>query len=152
MPTLTLALDYAGRPIIELYVGVSAAAQAALFAGKPRPAVMALRALIDTGTSRTVVEEGFLVELGLDETGAAWLRSATTGAQPVLAKRYAVSLALAEDVTGVLAADLEVIAAESLGALGVQALLGRDVLNSCILLYDGPGRIVSLTVPPFEQP
>jgi len=152
MPTLTFRLDYAGRPVIELNVGVSAAAELTLYADRPPPTSLRVRALVDTGASRTVVEGRFLVELGLDEAGETLFRSTTTGAHPVLAKVYAASAALAGDVTGVLAADLEVVAAEDLGVFGVQALLGRDILNFCLLHYDGPDRTFSLTVPPFDKP
>jgi hypothetical protein len=65
---------------------------------------------------------------------------------------FAVSLALAEERTGVLATDLEVIAAEEISGLGVQALLGRDVLKICLLHYNGPDRSFALTWPPFKEP
>ncbi len=152
MPTLTLALDHAGCPVIDLYVGVSAAARAALYEDRRPPASLLLRALVDTGASQTVVEGRYLEELGLDVTGDRLLQSVTTGTHPVVAKVYAVSLDLAGDVTGGLAADLEVVAVEDLSGLGVQALLGRDVLNLCRLHYDGPGRRISLSFPPFEAP
>ena len=152
MPTLTLGLDYVGGPVIEVYVGVPAAAQAALFAGQSPPRPLKLRALVDTGATLTVVDASALAKLPLDEIGAMSFHSATTGALPVVAKLYAVSLASAETVTGVLADDLAVAAGEDFGGLGVEVLLGRDILGSCIFLYDGPGRTMSLTFQPFEQP
>jgi hypothetical protein len=92
MPTVTLGLDYAGRPVIELYVGASAAARDTLFAERPAPTPLALRALIDTGASRTLVEARVLTALGLDETGETEFRSATTGTRRTFAKLFAVSL------------------------------------------------------------
>ena len=100
----------------------------------------------------TVVERRFLEGLGAEPSGTIQLHSSTTGGEPVPALLYAASLALAGDVTGLLAADLGVLAVEDLGGLDIQALLGRDVLNLCLLHYDGPGRMLGLTFPPFEKP
>jgi hypothetical protein len=33
----------------------------------------------------------------------------------------------------------------------LRALLGRDVLNLCLLRYDGLDRAFALTFPPFEE-
>ena len=113
---------------------------------------MRVRALLDTGASMTVVGRRFLEGLGAEPSGTIQLHSSTTGGEPIPALLYAASLALAGDVTGVLAADLEVLAVEDLGGLGIQALLGRDVLNLCLLHYDGPGPAPGPDVPPFEKP
>jgi hypothetical protein len=152
MPTVTLRLDYAGRPTIELYVGICAAAREVLEAPGAAPPPVRVRALVDTGASMSVVELRHLEVLGAEPSGTIGLHSSTTGGDPVPARVYAASLALAGDVTGVLAEDLEVLAVEDLGGFGVQALLGRDVLNLCHLHYDGPHREFGLTFPPFEQP
>jgi hypothetical protein len=149
MPTVGLELDHSGRPGVQLYLGVSYAERETL--GAPRTSLQVL-ALLDTGASRTVVERRYLEGLGLEAAGWTWLRSATTGASPVKTQVYAVSLALAGERTGVLATDLEVIAAEDLGGLGFRALLGRDVLDHCLLHYDGPARRFALTFEPFEHP
>jgi predicted aspartyl protease len=145
MPDLTLPLDYAGRPMIALYVG-TAAAEAGLFhTEEPAPPDVRALALVDTGAERTVVERALLDALGLAPVGVTRFHSATTGPEPVTAAVYAVRVALAEETTGVLAADLAVVAAESLGALGVRVLL------VCRLWYDGPGRVFRLTFEP-ERP
>jgi hypothetical protein len=108
-----------------------------------------VRALLDTGASRTVVECRFLEDLGAEVTGTTRIHSSTTGDEPVPALMLAASLALAGDV---LAADLEVLAAADLGGLGIQVLLGRDILNLCLLHYDGPGQAFAQTFLPFEEP
>jgi hypothetical protein len=38
----------------------------------------------------------------------------------------------------------QLVIEESLGVLGYQALIGRDVLERCLLVYDGPGKNVTL--------
>ena len=152
MPTVSVSLDYAGRPVIALYIGISAAAPAELFTARLAPTALSVRALVDTGASRTVVEERFVAELGLDATGEIPFRSATTGAHAVNGKLYAVSVASADSAAGILAPNLEIVAVEDLSAFEVQALLGRDILNSCVLLYNGPARTINLAFPPLEQP
>jgi predicted aspartyl protease len=152
MPTVIFPLDHAGRPVVELYVGISAAARETLEAPGAAPPPLRVRALVDTGATLTVVERGYLEQLGVEKTGTTRLHSSTTGGEPVPALVYAVSLALAGDVTGVLAPDLEVLAVEDLGGLGVQALLGRDILNRCSMHYDGPGGSFALTFRPLEGP
>lgn len=152
MPTVTFTLDHAGRPVIELYIGVSSAEQQTLYAPGPIPPAQRVRALVDTGSSRTVVEKRYIDALGLDSAGDILLHSSTSGPEPVLTPLFAVSVALAGERTGFLAADLEILAAADLSGLNVQALLGRDVLNLCLLHYNGPGRQYLLTFPPFEEP
>jgi hypothetical protein len=47
---------------------------------------------------------------------------------------------------------LEVVATELTDAFGVQALLGRDVLERCLLVYHGPERQFTLVYRPAETP
>lgn len=152
MPSVTLAVDHAGRPVIDLYVGLSAATRETLYPSGSFPPPRRVRALVDTGASHTVVSGHRLNALGLDPVGQIKVHSATTEGELVEVPVYSVCLSLAGDKTGVLADPLEVVAAGDLSGLGVQALLGRDVLSRCLLFYHGPGRTITLTFPPFEEP
>jgi hypothetical protein len=51
MPTVTFGLDHAGRPVIELYVGVASAEQDTSDTPEPTPPPVRVRALLDTGAS-----------------------------------------------------------------------------------------------------
>jgi hypothetical protein len=55
-----------------------------------------------------------------------------------------VDISLAGAITGLLATDLEVVAAEDLSGSGVEALLGRDILGRGLLVYDGLARRFTL--------
>jgi hypothetical protein len=55
-----------------------------------------------------------------------------------------VDISLAGAITGLLATDLEVVAAEDLSGPGVEALLGRDILGRGLLVYDGLARRFTL--------
>ena len=145
MPSLTLGVDHSGRPIVHLYVGVGLAKSESLRErGMPRPVARLLSALVDTGASRTVVEEEWLKGLGLSSLMEEDVYTASSGGVPDKRGVYAIELSLAEAMTGTLARDLLVVAASDLSGLGVQMLLGRDILSRLVLTYNGPGRDFSL--------
>ena len=57
-----------------------------------------------------------------------------------------MDLSLNEATTGPLASNLRVVAVENLSRLGVQVLLGRDVLDRCLLFYNGPEHQLTLAL------
>lgn len=144
MPILSLRLDHAGRPTVELYVGLSAAE--AEFR-PPCPAVP-VRALVDTGAGKTNIVQWVLDRLGVSPVGQVLVHTASTGPAPVLADLYAVEISLGGETTGLLATDLEVVAAKDLSGSGVEALLGRDVLGRGLLVYDGLEERFTLAIEP----
>lgn len=146
MPRLTLSADHSGKPVVHLYVGVGLAKTEALRErGMPIPVARPLRALVDTGALRTVVEETHLKSLDLSPLSVEDVHTASTGAAPVKLNVYAVEITLAEAVTGTLARNLPVLAAADLSGLGVRMLLGRDVLSRVILTCNGPDREFGLS-------
>jgi len=145
MPVLSLEVDYAGKPLIELYVTMGThQAQDRRAAGLPVPGALAVAALLDTGASRSVLALSVVAQLGLIAMGETDLFTASTGDVPVALGVFAVDLALAGDRTGPIAVDLEVAGSDALGGVQVQMLLGRDVLDRCLLAYDGPNRRFAL--------
>jgi predicted aspartyl protease len=147
MPILSLQFDHAGRPTLELYVGVFAAE--AEFR-KSHPPVQ-VRALVDTGASRTNIVQSVFERLELLPVGHITVHTASTGLTPLLADTYAVDISLAGAITGLLATDLEVVAAEDLSGSGVEALLGRDILGRGLLVYDGLARRFTLATEPPDH-
>jgi hypothetical protein len=145
MPVLTLNTDHSGKPVVLLYVGISVDRLEILREqGLTIPVARRVRALVDTGASRTIVEEKYLRSLELSPMSEEEVHTASTGAIPLRLKIFAVELSLAEDVTGTLARNLPVFASPDLSSLGVQILLGRDVLSRVILTYNGPDREFSV--------
>jgi predicted aspartyl protease len=145
MPVLTLKTDHSGKPVVLLYVGISVDRLEILQEqGLTIPVARTVRALVDTGASRTIVEERYLRSLELPPLAEEEVHTASTGAIPSRLKIYAVELSLAEDVTGTLARNLPVFASPDLSGLGVQMLLGRDFLSRVILTYNGPNREFTL--------
>lgn len=153
MPILTLRFDQ-GRPVVDLYVATSAAETTRLRQdGFDIPAPQTVTALVDTGASMTKVVRSILVDdLKMQPVGKVYESTASTGEAPVEWDLYAVYLGVVGVANGALAYDLPVSEALDLSGLGVRALLGRDVLDQCLLVYQGPERGATLAFEPPTPP
>jgi hypothetical protein len=139
MIVVTLDADDNGRPVIEIFLAASAPRTAAMEESglTPNPPI-GVKALIDTGASCSNVQKAILDRLGLEPVGEALVQTASTGGTPKQVAAYAVQLFLAGVSGGTFDADLRVLAADDLSGLGVEMLLGRDVLGRCLLFCNGP--------------
>jgi hypothetical protein len=140
MIVLSFDLDRKGRPVVPLFASpISARAVALEAAGESSPQPVEIRALVDTGAGRSFVQASILERLGLDPLGMESIsyHSPTTGATPRTARLYALQLFFAGVSGGLLSADLEVAEIDDLSGLGVDMLLGRDMLDRCLLIYSG---------------
>ena len=103
---------------------------------------VSVSALPDTGASGTVVRTAALDELGLDSTGTVFINTPSTTV-PLKSIEYRVRLVLSQTVA------IETYVVEApLGGQHVQCLIGRDVLEMCCFVYDGPKRQFTLNVLP----
>jgi predicted aspartyl protease len=149
MIVLNLWADARGRALVDLYVAASAPRSAALeSSGKTPPQPVAVRALIDTGATRTNVDRSVLKRLELDPVGPELVHTASTAASPREVDAYAVRLFLPGVLAGLIASDLRVLEAENLSGLGVEVLLGLDVLKKCLLFYNGSAGQLTLAIDP----
>jgi hypothetical protein len=147
MIVLSFDLDQKGRPVVVLFATPSASRIAALeAAGESSPSPIETRALVDTGAGRTFVQASLLRRLDLDSLGVGHLHYHTldTEGMPKAARLFALQPFFAGVPGGLLTADLEVAEVEDLSGLGVDMLLGRDVLDQCLLFYAGPERRFTL--------
>lgn len=140
MAQFTLPLDAANGPVLTAFVGVSLARRDALMsAGREVPAGAAIRALIDTGASSSCVDRGVLASLGLTPTTSVTVHTPSTGEDPHTADQYDVSIIVPG--TGSQHAPLVIPAVAVLSAIlkqqGIDAIIGRDILRDCILIYNG---------------
>lgn len=149
MPHLTLPLS-AGRPLIDIYVGVSQARRDALTeAGQVFPAPLPARALVDTGASCTCIDLTILQQLGIPPTGTTPVLTPSTGQIPHIANQYDVSIQIAFGDSGspfkflFWAHTMPVVDAD-LRPQGILALIGRDILTTGILQYNGETRLFTL--------
>jgi hypothetical protein len=125
-------------PTIDLAVTVGGAWQRRLSArGATVPPPTTVRALIDTGSDLTVVHPQVLRELGVQATGSVRIRRPGTGAGYRLASMSDVQLSIGSlNIATVWISTRVVGVAPSTPT--VLALIGRDLLTQCTLLYNGP--------------
>jgi hypothetical protein len=117
--------------------------------GRPIPAAVALRALVDTGAEISCVDQQALAPLvaqGL-QLGRIVLANlpAAGGLSPT--REFVVSLTLlhpSNDPRANLVLRNQPVMEQSLGSLGYQALIGRDVLDRCLHWHNGPDKLFTL--------
>lgn len=135
-------------PVLNVLVHVpTALAQLLGNQGLPVPAPQAGLALIDTGASGTCVHEPILKALGLNAIGAT---TSGTAAGPTPHSLYPVRLDFPSDgiereFNSVVGVDLTgQFANLSTGPAPIIALIGRDVLQDWIFIYNGVGGVISI--------
>lgn len=144
MPILSMPLDADGA-IVDLLIGVSDTRAAALrVAGLPVPGAVQVRALVDTGASCTAVIASVLLPFELAPIGNTTISTPSTGPAPVTCNQYDVSLGLIHPQVTLRFGAMGVVECQALSPPGIQALLGRDLLAHCLLVYDGLSQRFSL--------
>jgi predicted aspartyl protease len=113
--------------------------QALTEAGQPIPDPQRILALLDTGASISAVDPSVLLALGLSPTGESEIHTPSTNGTPAKADTYDVSVAILAGRTGDLhfISDTIRVTSSGLAGLGLQALIGTDILNKCIFTYNG---------------
>lgn len=130
--------------MLDVLVGVSAARAVALQqVSQPIPQPAQIRGLIDTGASGTCIDPAALKGLGLTPTGTMPMLTPSTGPTPHLCNQYDVSLTLLHPSLQ-LNLDTVAVSESHLSAQGIQALIGRDILARCLLVYDGQAGVFAL--------
>lgn len=109
------------------------------------PAPVVVRALVDTGASGTCVAPAIVRQLGLVPSGTVTMHTPSTAGKPVVRSQFDVAVGIFMDSDEVHIPSLIIPVVESdLACQGIQALIGRDVLENGILIYDGRPRSVTL--------
>lgn len=147
MPHFTLAVESNG-PIVNAGVSVSEGRRAALIAaGQVVPEMRTIRALVDTGASFTSIEPQVLQALNLTPTGTIEIVTPSTGNQTHTTETFDIDFAIGgatpQDLP-LLIPNLRIAACELYLRQGIHALIGRDILNRCILVYNGSINAFSL--------
>jgi predicted aspartyl protease len=143
MPHLTLQISSLG-PLVDIAIGVSQARAEALRKNSlPVPTPLHLRALVDTGASITCVDPSILQQLNLTPTGAIAIHTPSTGNAPHNTYQYDISLVLLHPEVQLQIGSIPVIESQ-LVVQGIHALVGRDILSRCLLVYDGRAQTFAL--------
>jgi hypothetical protein len=133
VPSFTIALQDLQQvgPITELGLAVPQALEDELRRrSEPVPTPTRLLAMIDTGASASVIQQGLATQLGLQPIGTTLIN--TPSSTGVSCYEYAVRLAFPNNVV----VEGTVIEA-ALQGQHIQALIGRDVLAHGVLVYIG---------------
>jgi hypothetical protein len=121
--------------LVDVELGwAKARARAARLAGQPIPPPVQVRALIDTGAETSCLDTTYVRQLGLPFGGLSLANLPASGGTQ-FAPEHDASLTVLHP-SGQRANNSTWTWEHS---AGYQALLGRDVLAWCRLLYDGPG-------------
>ena len=137
----------AAGPILPVQVEIPTALAAQLQqAGQPIPPPVPGLALIDTGASLSAVDVTVVQTLGVQPVGIANVGGVTgAGQQPTYPGRFTFP------GTGLPSIDFSLLLGANLGGLTVPgmpgqliALLGREILQRFILIYNGPAAMFSL--------
>jgi predicted aspartyl protease len=139
VPHFTLDIDAAG-PTVNAQVNVSEGRRTALESqGVAVPPPRVVRALIDTGASFSSVEPTVLAALGLTPTGTIDFVTPSTGQNVVTTDTYDVDVVIYKGPKDppLSMPNLRVAACELFLRQGIHALIGRDILSKCILIYNG---------------
>ncbi|HEX9670850.1 MAG TPA: hypothetical protein VGC93_15365 [Thermoanaerobaculia bacterium] len=147
MPHFTLSIGPHG-PLLGALIGVSKPrADALTAAGQPIPQAVPITGLIDTGASCTCIDPSVLLtSLSLTPTGSVLVNTPSTGATPHDTEQFDVALVIpaTAGMTPLLFPTIPVISSELLVHQGFHALIGRDILDRCLLVYDGAAKTFTL--------
>lgn len=141
MPSFTSQIPnlQAFGPVVELTLAVPQAVEDALKqAGTPIPAPVRVVAMIDTGASGSVLQQGLAAQLGLNPIGVMMIN--TPSSTNVACYEYAVRFLFPNNVV----VEGTMIEAPLQGQQ-IQSLVGRDVLAHGVFLYIGYANLFSLS-------
>lgn len=143
MPYLTIQAS-AGGAMVDLAIGVSVPRSLILKQeNKTIPSVAQVRGLIDTGASCTAVDPGVLRSLELVPTGRVPIRTPSTGNQAHECDQYDIMLMILHPKLSLRLQTMPVIESHLVNQ-GFEVLIGRDVLERCLFVYDGVNHSFSL--------
>lgn len=110
---------------------------------KPIPAPSTGVALIDTGASKTCVDETILANLGINPIGLVSVGTAAGSVQRTIfpARLTFPEFKLVVDLSQVIAVDLQ---GQTIQKTQIIGLVGRDILRFCQFTYDGHGGFFTL--------
>ncbi len=115
-------------------------------AGQPVPSPQPIRALVDTGASCTCVDPSILQALSLSPTAEVPAHVASDRDEPEFLEQYDVGIAIpgARSHHHPLVHPTVPVLSSKLSIQGIQALIGRDILANCVLIYNGTTNFFTL--------
>lgn len=147
MPIANGAIDPVHGATLELLIGVYLSKRDALRrVNLPVPERIRIVAQIDTGTALSAIDRRVLTGLDLTPLNEVKVRTPTGAEQePSRFDQYVVSIGI-DTGEGIEALfdNIEVLGTFFAPDEGIQGMIGRDVLEHCLLVYNGPSKTFSL--------
>ena len=108
-------------------------------AGLAIPPSQTIKALVDTGASCTCIDPTVLEPLNLAPTGTVSAHTPSTGSTPAVMNQFDVGMVIYGATADHPPFHLPTVAVMEtpLRGQGFDALLGRDILSNCLLVYNG---------------
>ena len=145
MARLLKPIDYRGA-VINVEVGPTRLqVETRRKRGQSRVNPSIIQGLLDTGASVSAIDPFVVLALQLTPVGMADVHSPTSGDDLEGRLLYRLRLGHIEPEVGGVFDALTVVGCDPLAANGYLMLIGRDVLDRCEFLYDGPKGEFTLT-------
>ena len=144
MPLITVLRSPDGL-IVEVKIGPDSQRILSLqAAGQAVPRPLLVRAVVDTGSDISCVAASVLTQLGLSPARSA-TTTTTAGAQQV--RLFKVSLSIQQTGgSGAIYAVPDLTVMELMHSLpNIEALIGLDILDECLLVVNGPAQHFTLS-------
>jgi hypothetical protein len=144
MPFLNASVQEDGLIVTVGIAWSTARAEALKRAGGLPVSPIWVTALLDTGASCSVIDSSVVGALKLIQAGTIDAHTPNAGGVLQTLNLYDVCLAFARPQVKIMSMNLPVAEA-SLANQGFLALIGRDVLQQCLLVYNGPLKSFSIS-------
>lgn len=121
--------------------------QALKDAGLTVPSAVPVVAMVDTGASSTCVDPSVLNQLGLSPTGSVPVHTPSSGATPAMKDQFDFGLVIPgadRSHAPLILGAIPVLSAELVATQGFEVLIGRDILQNCVLVYNGYAQFFTL--------
>jgi hypothetical protein len=133
--------------LTDVFIGVSAPRRDSILAGNmipPMPAPATL--LLDTGATLSAIDQAMIDRLGIQPTGAININTPTSGQNGVVVPLYDISMTIVEPGGPVLTLPAVPVTANDFTGQGIDGLLGRDILATGSLFYNGQQNVCFLSL------
>jgi hypothetical protein len=144
MASLSGPIDKLGATVLVKVMQSPQRVEALKKQNMPFAGPIVVSALLDTGASCSCLDRRVIGILGLESRGSISILTPSTGPAYVERGQFDATLVLGEGQDHPLARTLPVIETD-LGEHSFLALIGRDLLSSCILTFDGPANRFEIT-------
>lgn len=146
MPSVNSTIFQQG-PLIDVFVEISTPRKTAMqAAGLSVPKAQSCRLLIDTGASATCLDSWVFNTLGIKPISSVSIQTPSTSANNGhTCNQYDVCLVIPHTDLNLSFHAIPVIES-SFTHQGIDGLLGRDVLSSCVFIYNGETKTYTLSI------